>query len=327
MLASRPVSQRPGTSGQSLCPGSQPVLQWPAGDGTGALPFSDEAGSGANPQHGPLPDKEATLDWLQALALGLVQGLSEFLPISSSGHLVLLPALLKWAQPPLVFDTTVHLGTLAALVAVFWRELRVLARAWWRGLQQRQPLATPESRLAWWIILATVPAALAGVLLERSFEQLFGSSRAVGAFLLLTALFLLLAERLGLPRRDLERVTWLDALLIGIGQAAAILPGLSRSGATIATGMLRGLDRRSSARFSFLLSIPIVAGTGIYQLARLALHPQGTASLPPLLIGFLGAALAGYAAIRLFLSYLRRRPLYPFAAYCALIGLLAIFFL
>jgi len=268
--------------------------------------------------------EEANVRWFEALILGLLQGLTEFLPISSSGHLVLVPALLGWAEPALVFDTTVHLGTLVAVLAVFWRDLLAMTRAWWHGLRRRRPLETPEARLAWWIILGTVPAAVAGYFLEGTFEQLFGNPRAVGAFLLGTALLLLLAELRGRRRRELTEMTWLDALLIGIGQAAAIAPGFSRSGTTIATAMLRGVKRKAAARFSFLLSVPIVAGTGLYKLARLLAHTEGHLSVPPLLTGFLAAALAGYAAIRLLLAYLRHRPLYPFAAYCAVVGVLAL---
>jgi undecaprenyl-diphosphatase len=260
----------------------------------------------------------------QALLLGIVQGLSEFLPISSSGHLVLVPAALGWNPASITFDTTVHLGTLLALLVVFWHDLLRLLVAWWKGLRRGRPFETAESRLAWWIVLGTIPAALAGLLLESAFEALFGSPRAVGGFLLLTALLLTLAELLGRQRRNLEEATWLDGVLIGIGQAVAIAPGLSRSGTTMAVGMFRGLTREAAARFSFLLAVPIVAGAGLAQLARLVLKGGIQAEALPLLVGFLAAAVFGYAAIRFLLAYLRRWPLYPFAAYCAVVGLLAI---
>lgn len=267
------------------------------------------------------------MGFVEALILGIVQGLSEFLPISSSGHLVLLPALFGWSAPPLVFDTTVHLGTLAAVVAVFWRDLLNLAGAWWRGLRRGRPLETAEARLTWWIILGTVPAALAGFFLEDWFEGLFGTPRYVGAIMFLTALLLLFGELLGSRQRSLEGISWLDGLLIGIAQAAAVMPGLSRSGATISTGMFRGLRREAAARFSFLLSVPIIVGTGVFQLAQ----SFSSAAEPPdwsnLLIGFLAASISGYAAIRLLLAYVRRRPLYPFALYCTLLGLAALILL
>lgn len=259
----------------------------------------------------------------QALFLGFLQGLTEFLPISSSGHLVLLPALLGWAQPPLVFETTVHLGTLLALLAVFWRDIGRLLAAWWRGIRRGRPLETAESRLAWWILLGTVPALVAGVLLEERFEAI-NKPLYAGIFFLATAGLLLLAELLGRRRRPLEELTWWDSLLIGLAQAAAILPGLSRSGATISTGMLTHLRREAAARFSFLLSLPVVAGAGLLKLWELWRSEGGQAEVLPLLLGFFSAAFFGFAAIRFLLAYVRRRPLYPFAAYCFLIGLVAL---
>lgn len=260
----------------------------------------------------------------EALVLGIVQGVTEFLPVSSSGHLVLLPAALGWAAPSIVFDTTVHLATLIAVVAVFWRDLLGLLVAWWRGLWRGQPFQTTESRLAWWIILGTVPGILAGLFLKKTFESFFGSTHAVGVFLLLTALLLVLAEVFGRRRRDLSEMTWLDSILIGIGQAAAIAPGLSRSGTTMAVGMFRGLTREAAARFSFILSIPIIAGAGLMQLAELGRKGGLGTEAPLLLVGFVAAAVCGYAAIRLLLAYVRRRPLYPFAVYCVVVGILAL---
>ncbi len=264
----------------------------------------------------------------EALLLGLVQGVSEFLPISSSGHLVLLQHLLGWTEADLnlVFDTTLHMGTLVAVIAVFWRDIWTLLQAWWAGLRTRRPLATPESRLAWWIILGTIPAVVAGVLLQDPLTRLFAAPRPVGFFLLLTALLLLLAELLGRRRRDLTQMTWLDGLLIGVAQAAAILPGLSRSGATMSTGMYRDQTRESAARFSFLLSIPIIAGTGVEQLLKLAVNGGSSGGALPLLVGFVAALVMGYASIRLLLSYLRKWTLYPFVAYCVVMGGLAIIF-
>jgi len=258
------------------------------------------------------------------LILGIVQGATEFLPISSSGHLVLIPAFLGWAQPPIVFDATVHLATLIAVVAVFWRDIAVLVAAWWRGIKSGRPFQAIEARLAWYVILGTIPGILAGVFLENFFESLFGSPRAAGGFLLLTALLLLLAELLGRRKRELYGMNWLDSLLIGIGQAAAIAPGLSRSGTTISVGMFRGLTRDAAARFSFILSIPIIAGAGLMQLSKLLGNNGAASQAPELLVGFFAAAISGYAAIRLFLAYLRKRPLYPFAVYCTVLGAVAI---
>jgi undecaprenyl-diphosphatase len=257
----------------------------------------------------------------QALVLGIVQGATEFLPISSSGHLVLLPAFLGWDSPPLVFDTTVHLATLLAVIAVFWSDVCGLVTGWWRGLWRGRPFQTTESRLAWYVILGTVPGILVGFFLEETFESLFASPHTVGYFLLVTALLLVLAEILGRRRRELTTITWLDSLLIGIGQAAAIAPGISRSGATIGVGMFLGMTREAAARFSFILSIPIIAGAGISQLVTLASHGGVSVQAPELIVGFLAAAVCGYAAIRLFLAFLRKRPLYIFAVYCVALGI------
>jgi undecaprenyl-diphosphatase len=267
------------------------------------------------------------LGLLEALVLGIVQGLTEFLPVSSSGHLVLLPAVAKWTSPPLVFDTTVHLATLIAVITVFWRDLLRLIVSWWQGLKRGRFLENADSRLAWWVILGTVPGILAGLFLGGVFESLFASTHAVGAFLLLTAPLLVLAEVLGRHHKNLPGMTWLDSLLVGIGQAAAIAPGLSRSGTTIAVGMLRGMTREAAVRFSFLLSVPIIAGAGLVQLFKLVGNGNTHVETMPLLVGFVAAAVCGYAAIRLLLAYLRKGPLYPFAVYCIVVGILALVFL
>jgi undecaprenyl-diphosphatase len=267
------------------------------------------------------------MGFFEAVILGIVQGITEFLPVSSSGHLVLVPAVLRWPSPSLAFDASVHLATLIAVVAVFWHDLVRLLVSWWQGLLRGQPFATAESRLAWWVILGTVPAILAGIFFAGMFESLFSSPRAVGFFLLVTALLLILAELFGRRRNDLTSITWLNSLLIGIGQAAAIAPGLSRSGTTMAVGMFNNLSREAAARFSFILSIPIIAGAAIIQLSKMMQSGNTEAEIPMLAIGFLAAAISGYAVIRLLLSYLRKRPLYPFAAYCVVIGLLAIILL
>jgi len=261
---------------------------------------------------------------IRALVLGIVQGLTEFLPISSSGHLVLLPAALGWDSPTLVFDATVHLATLIAVIAVFWRDVGVLIVAWWKGVWGGQPLKTVESRIAWWIIVGTIPGILAGVFLEGTFESLFSEPRAVGGFLLATALLLVLADILGKRQRGFTDITWWNGLLIGIGQAASISPGLSRSGTTISVGMYCGLTREAAARFSFILAIPIILGAGLVNLVELVQHGDISAEAPALVIGFLAAAVSGYAAIRFLLAYLRKRPLFPFAIYCVLVGILAI---
>jgi len=283
---------------------------------------------------------------LHALLLGMLQGATEFLPVSSSGHLVLVPWLLGWPDPGLTFDAVVHWGTALAVIAYFWRDWVALARAvlrsagltlrraWTKRVAGRPAGAdaspgravseasegAPDALLAWYIILGTLPAAIIGYLLEGFFAEMFSRPPAVAAFLLVTAALLAVAERLGRRERGLDALTWRDALFVGLGQALAIFPGISRSGATIAAGLARGVRRAAAARFSFLLATPVILGAGLFELLDL-LQEGGAASLVPVLVvGFLAAGLVGFGCIHFLLRYLQRRRLYPFAAYCAAVG-------
>jgi undecaprenyl-diphosphatase len=260
------------------------------------------------------------MDILQAILLGLVQGVTEFIPVSSSGHLVLVPWLLGWPEPELVFDTVVHWGTLLAVLAFFWRDWLALISAWLRGLF-RWDWSDPMARLMWLLILGSIPAVLIGYLLEGFFKFLFGEPAWVSVFLLVTAVLLALSEWLGSRTRETSDLRWRDSLVIGLSQAAAIAPGISRSGATIATGLFRGLDRPAAARFSFLLATPIILGAGLFQLLDLAAAPDPLAQVPALVAGFLTAAVSGYVCIWALLRYLQRGRLYPFAVYCAYVGI------
>lgn len=257
---------------------------------------------------------------IQAIVLGILQGATEFIPISSSGHLVLVPWLLGWDSPGLVFDTVVHWGTLVAVLAYFWRDWWELITSWLAGLV-RWDWSERQARLMWLLILGTLPAAVIGYLLEDFFESLFGAPLWVSLFLLVTAGLLALSEWLGQQTRDTQDLRWPDALVIGLGQAAAIAPGISRSGATIAAGLLRGVKRADAARFSFLLSTPIIFGAGLFKLTDLFSVPDVSPQLGLLAAGFLAAALSGYLCIRFLLRYLQRGRLYPFAIYCACFGI------
>jgi undecaprenyl-diphosphatase len=256
---------------------------------------------------------------IQALILGIVQGATEFIPVSSSGHLVLVPWLLNWPEPGLVFDSIVHWGTLVAVLAFFWRDLVALARAWVRSLVERN-LDSAEAKLAWLIIVGTLPAALMGFLWEDFFESLFSSPGWVAALLLVTGGILALSERLGRRQRSMGDLGWLDSVLIGLAQGLAIAPGISRSGATMAMGLLRGVKREAAARYSFLLSTPIIFGAGLLQLVELFQVEASGAPWPSLIVGFLAAAISGYLCIRFLLAYLQRGKLTVFAVYCWLAG-------
>jgi undecaprenyl-diphosphatase len=257
---------------------------------------------------------------IQALVLGALQGATEFLPVSSSGHLVLVPWLMGWENPGILFDTTVHLGTLVAVLTYFRHDLTGLLIAWFRSLSSRDR-SDDQARLAWLLVVGTIPAVILGYLLEGFFERLFGRPLWVSALLVLTGLMLALSERLGKRRRRLESLGWHNALIIGLAQACAIAPGISRSGATIAGGLSQGLTREEAARFSFLLSAPVILGTGIFKLIGALSVGIPSGQWAVLLLGFVVSALSGYLFIRFLLAYVRHHRLYPFAIYCACVGM------
>jgi undecaprenyl-diphosphatase len=259
------------------------------------------------------------MNLVQAIILGLVQGATEFIPVSSSGHLVLVPWLLGWDQPGLVFDTVVHWGTLVAVLVYFWRDWWQLIRAWVRGIVRRD-WRDPGARLMWLLIVGSIPAAAIGFLLESFFESLFGKPAWVSVFLLVTAAILALSEWLGKRSRALEDLHWRDAVIIGLGQAAAIAPGISRSGATMSTGLFRSVERPAAARFSFLLATPIILGAGLFKLLDLFELADPMAQVGILGVGFVVAAISGYVCIWGLLRYLQRGRLYPFSVYCAVVG-------
>ncbi|NMB89154.1 MAG: undecaprenyl-diphosphatase UppP [Chloroflexi bacterium] len=263
----------------------------------------------------------------QAVILGIVQGLTEFLPISSSGHLVIVPFLLQWKlQPEIVFsfDVLVQMGTLAAVIVYFWKDLIEIAVAFIRGLIERRPFDTYASRLGWYLILATIPASLAGLLIKDAVEQAFHSPIATACFLLVTAAILVLAEYLGKRQRPLQTMTWKDAVWVGCSQIASLFPGVSRSGATIAGGLLRNFNRADAGRFSFLMSIPVMVGAGGLSILDLFDIPNLSSFLLPLLLGTLAAAVVGFLAIHWLLRYLTQHSLRVFAIYCAIAGMITL---
>ncbi len=255
---------------------------------------------------------------LQAILLGVVQGLTEFIPVSSSAHLVLVPWLLGWEFSPdmiFAFDVLVQLGTLVAVFAYFWKDLLAIVRGVLLGLVQRRPIGTPEARLGWLVALATLPAGLS-LLFKDFLESVFSSPALTAALLLVTALLLYVSERLARRARPLATLTWVDALFIGFGQLLAVFPGVSRSGATIAAGLARGFQRADAARFSFLMSVPALLAAGLIALLDLLALPNLAAYLPPILAAFLAALVVGYLCIRWLIGYLNRHSLYGFALYC-----------
>ncbi len=261
---------------------------------------------------------------LAAVLMGLVQAVTEFLPVSSTAHLLLAGELLgQGLEDPRfrAFVTIIQSGTTLAVLVYFRSDLWRLADAALRALRDRRPLGTPDARLAWYIVLGTLPAGLAGLLLERRIEAL---GNAVIAFsLVFWGLVMALAERYARHRRDLEALGPADALAIGVGQALALVPGTSRSGATITTGMLLGFTRETAARFSFLLSAPIILGAGAYKLKKALPMLRGEPDWRnATLVGTVVAGIAGYLVIGWLLRYLRTRTTYVFVAWRLALGLL-----
>jgi undecaprenyl-diphosphatase len=264
------------------------------------------------------------MNLFQALILGLVQGATEYIPVSSSAHLVLVPWFLGWPDASFAFEVLVQWGTLVGVFVFFWQDLVVIVKSVILGLLQGKPLATFEAKLGWLVVVATLPAVVLGLLFKKYFEAAFASPALAGGFLILTALLLAIAERYGSRKQELEQLSWLDATLIGFWQAAAMLPGISRSGATIGGAVLRGFNRTAAARFSFLMSIPALLGAGVVALNELLATGSLATELPAISVGFVAAAISGYLCIRWLLTYLQGHSLYIFAAYCAAVSLISI---
>jgi len=263
---------------------------------------------------------------LHALLLGLLQGLTEYLPISSSAHLLLVPGLLGWPALPSdlekTFAVALHCGTFVGVVAYFWTDLGRLLTAWWRSVVERSLGADPDRRLAWFILVSTVPAAIAGYAGENFISRRLGAPALVAALLIGAGLLLAAAEAVGRKRRNLADLSLADALLIGLAQCLALAPGVSRSGITITTALFASVRREAAARYVFLISVPIIGGTALYKGLQLLRHglPPGMAA--PFLVGVLGAGVAGYVAIRFLLRYLQTHTLYPFVFYRIAVGAL-----
>jgi undecaprenyl-diphosphatase len=258
------------------------------------------------------------MSFLQSLVLGVVQGLTEFIPVSSTAHLILVPWIAGWRFDPkiaFVFDVLLQLGTVVAVVAYFFQDLSAITRDTIRGILDRNPLGTENARLGWLIALATVPAVILGLAFKPFFESLHRNPLAVAGILAGAAALIFGTERVGRRDRTLSSITWKDALFIGASQSLALLPGVSRSAATICGGMLCHLERPSAARFSFLMSVPILLAAGVLATKDLLELPGFGALLPPLAAGFAAAAVVGFLSIHWLLAYLARHPMSAFGWY------------
>jgi undecaprenyl-diphosphatase len=259
---------------------------------------------------------------LEAIVLGLVQGLTEFLPISSSGHLRIVPALLGWEDPGAGFTAVIQLGTMAAVLIYFRHDLWRIAVAWLRELRVPIRQASQEARLGWFIVLGTIPISIFGVIFSNQIESGARSLYLIGSALILFSFVMVLAERVGTRQRTVAGMNGRDGLFIGTAQALALIPGVSRSGATISAGLFRGFDRVSAARYSFLLSVPAVVLSGLFELRKIG--EDGGASVGATAIATLVAFVTGYAAIAWLLRYLSTHTLEIFVVYRIALGVLVL---
>jgi undecaprenyl-diphosphatase len=262
---------------------------------------------------------------LEAIVLGIVQGLTEFLPISSTGHLRIVPAFLGWDDPGAAFTAVTQLGTMAAVLLYFREDLLRIARAWLRSLGDRSLRRQLDARLGWYIVLGTIPIGIFGVLFKDQIETGARDLYLIGTALIVLGLVLLLAEKVGTRERSLEQIRTKDGFAIGMAQALALIPGVSRSGATITAGLFMGLDRPAAARFSFLLSVPAVVLSGLLELGTILSDDDGDGtSIGALVVATVMAFLSGYLAIAWLLRYLSTHSTVIFVIYRVALGTLVL---
>ena len=258
---------------------------------------------------------------LQAIVLGLVQGLTEFLPISSTAHLRIVPELLGWQDPGAAYSAVIQLGTVAAVLIYFRKDIVSLTAAFFRGLLQRQPFGTLESRLAWFVLIGTLPIGIAGLAFKKTIETSLRSLYVISLSLIVLALILFFVERAASHKRTLADMRWTDGLIVGLWQALALIPGSSRSGTTLTGALSLGLRREDAARYSFLLSIPATTLAGVFELKHLLEATERPSTLA-LVTGTLVAFASGWAAIAWLLNYLRTRTTLIFIVYRVGLGAL-----
>ncbi|MGD9570915.1 MAG: undecaprenyl-diphosphate phosphatase [Thermoleophilia bacterium] len=256
---------------------------------------------------------------LEAVVLGLLQGLTEFLPVSSTAHLRIVPELVGWEDPGAAFTAITQLGTLAAVLWYFRHDLGRIGRTWASSLVRPELRGELDARMGWYVVVATVPIGLFGWLFDDQVEEGARDLRLVAWSLILFGLVLLAADRMGRKDRTIERITTRDGIVVGLAQALALVPGVSRAGATLTAGLFLGLDRTAAARFSFLLSIPAVTLAGVYQLRVLG-DEAASLDLPATVIATVVAGISGYATIAYLLRFLESHSMMVFVVYRLLLG-------
>ena len=255
----------------------------------------------------------------QAIIYGIVQGLTEFLPISSTAHLILLPWALGWPDPGLSFDVALHLGTLVALIIYFWADWMALVTSATGILRGRTQ--APDARLALMIVGATIPGAIAGALFEHKVEDALRAPQVIALMMIALALVLIVAELMGHRKKSLDEISWGDAMTVGVAQALAIVPGVSRSGVTITAGLFRNMKRETAARFSFYLSTPLIAGAVAKKMLDMLKEGATVEQLIPFVVGIIVSGIVGYLAIAFMLRYLQTRTTYLFVYYRIALGI------
>lgn len=254
------------------------------------------------------------MDFLRAVLLGVVQGLTEFLPISSSAHLAIIPKFLGWDDPGAAYTAVIQIGTEVAVVLYFWRDIWTIGSGWLRGLFSRAAREEPEWRMGWFVIVGSVPIVLIGLALEDLIDRNFRNLWVIGTTLLVLGIVLGIAERVGRKTAPIDDLTWPHAVLFGLAQSAAVVPGVSRSGATISMGLFLGYNRAAATRYAFLLAIPAVVGAGVYKLKDIPGGENAYGTLPTV-VGTLVSFAVGLAVIHWLLRYVSTHSYKPFVIY------------
>ena len=267
------------------------------------------------------------MTFIQSFLLGIIQGLTEFIPVSSTAHLLIGQTLLGIPSSDQIFSfhVIIQLGTVMALLLFFWKDLWGILRAFLLGIKRGKPFESHDSLIGWLVIVATLPALLVGFLVKDFMDTLFSHPILTAAFrLLMSAVLLGVVEYFGRHNRKLESASWMDAMVIGFFQILAIFPGASRSGSSIAGGILRGFDRTSAARMAFLMSAPILTAAGMYETFKVIQMPGTIEFLPYLAVGFITAGVVGWFALKWLMGFLRDHSIYLFAAYCGVVGFICL---
>jgi undecaprenyl-diphosphatase len=253
------------------------------------------------------------VDFLRAVVLGVVQGLTEFLPISSSAHLAIIPKFLGWDDPGAAYTAVIQIGTELAVLLYFWRDIWTIGSGWVRGVFSRQARQAPEWRMGWFVIIGSVPIVVLGLLLQDAIDREFRNLWVIGTTLIVLGVVLGIAERVGRKTSPIDDLTMTHAILLGLAQAGALVPGVSRSGATISMGLLLGYERAAATRYAFLLAIPAVVGAGIFKLKDIG--GDNTYGAGPTIVGTVVSFVVGLAVIHWLLKYVSTHSYTPFVVY------------